>query len=195
MKRSLFFIGVLSVATFGCSNGPSANEVELERLKLEREKLEAAKQGQVPSTPQNDQGVVNTPMASHFVNTGNVSLRSDHTVKSERITVLKQNTPVVLIDSYVPEGNGDEAILRQSTDFYDNSMGYKLFSLGKGKAVIVGNYDGTYYSISYKDDRTGNMGYARITPDRLEFIGGEDWKLVEVEGKRGWILGKYVSAR
>jgi hypothetical protein len=40
---------------------------------------------------------------------------------------------------------------------------------------------------------TGKTGYARIDSNRLEFIGGDAWYFVEVNGMRGWVFGKYVA--
>jgi uncharacterized protein YraI len=128
-----------------------------------------------------------------YVNGDNVNLRADHTTQSRVVTMLARGQRISIISSYRPEGNYNEAILRASTDFYDANYGNILFSLPKGKAVVVGTYDGGMYNISFRNDMTGRTGYARIDSNRLEFIGGDSWYFVEVNGFRGWIFGKYVA--
>lgn len=107
--------------------------------------------------------------------------------------MLARGQRISIISSYRPEGNYNEAILRSSTDFYDSNYGNMLFSLPKGKAVVVSTYDNGMYNISFWNDMTGKTGYARIDSNRLEFIGGDAWYFVEVNGMRGWVFGKYVA--
>lgn len=107
--------------------------------------------------------------------------------------MLKRGQDIYIITSYRPEGNDNEAILRVNTEFYDQDYGVKLFSLPKGKAVKVNSFQNNMYNISFRNDKTGKMGYAKIDPNRLEFIGGETWYFVEVGNLKGWVFGKYVS--
>ena len=128
-----------------------------------------------------------------YISGDNVNLRSDHSTQSKAITMLKRGQDIYIITSYRPEGNDDEAILRVNTEFYDQDYGVKLFSLPKGKAVKVNSFKNNMYNISFRNDKTGKMGYAKIDPNRLEFIGGETWYFVEVNNLKGWVFGKYVS--
>ncbi len=128
-----------------------------------------------------------------YINGDNINLRADHTTQSRVVTMLARGQRISIISSYRPEGNYNEAILRSSTDFYDSTYGNLLFSLPKGKAVVVNTYDGGMYNISFRNDMTGRTGYARIDSNRLEFIGGDAWYFVEVNGMRGWVFGKYVA--
>lgn len=128
-----------------------------------------------------------------YINVDNVNMRVDHTTQAKVITMLKKGQGIYIITSYRPEGNNDEAILRSKTDFYDTNYGFVLFSLPKGKAVKVNSYNGSQYDISFRNDMTGKTGFAKIDPNRLEFIGGETWYFVEVNNQRGWVFGKYVS--
>jgi hypothetical protein len=128
-----------------------------------------------------------------YITGDNVNLRSDHTTQSNALMMLKRGQDVFIITSYRPSGNDNEAILRVNTDFYDENYGLKLFTLPKGKAVIVNDYDDERYSISFRNEKTGKMGYAQIDPNRLEFIGGDTWYFVEVGSKKGWVYGKYVA--
>jgi hypothetical protein len=128
-----------------------------------------------------------------YINGDNINLRADHTTQSRVVTMLARGQRISIISSYRPEGNYNEAILRSSTDFYDLNYGNILFSLPKGKAVVVSTYDNGMYNISFRNDATGRTGYARIDSNRLEFIGGDAWYFVEVNGMRGWVFGKYVA--
>jgi uncharacterized protein YraI len=128
-----------------------------------------------------------------YINGDNINVRADHSTQSRVVTMLARGQRISIISSYRPEGNYNEAILRVSTDFYDSTYGNKLFSLAKGKAVVVNEYIGGMYNISFKNDVTGRTGYARIDSNRLEFIGGDAWYFIEVNGIRGWVFGKYVA--
>lgn len=123
----------------------------------------------------------------------NIYLRSDHTTQSKPITTLSRGQSINIVNSYTPSGNDNEAILRARTDFYDETYGVKLFTLDRGKAVKVINRQNDKYRISFRNDRTGSIGYAQIETNRLEFIGGETWYFVEVNNKTGWVFGKYVQ--
>ncbi len=138
----------------------------------------------------------------------NVNIRSGHTTQSASLGMLKKGQPVYIISSFRPSDNDNEAILRVSTDFYDETFGYKLFSLPKGKAVVVNGLDDNQYRISFRNEKSGKMGFAKIHTHRLEFIGGETWYYVEIdplqsksstvkvaygEAISGWVFGKYVA--
>jgi uncharacterized protein YgiM (DUF1202 family) len=143
-----------------------------------------------------------------YISGDNVNLRVDHTTQAASLGILKKGQPVYIISSFRPTGNDNEAILRVSTDFYDETFGYKLFSLPKGKAVIVNGLDDNQYRISFRNEKSGKMGFAKIDTHRLEFIGGETWFLVEIDPSQskssthkvpygeaitGWVFGKYVA--
>jgi hypothetical protein len=69
-----------------------------------------------------------------------------------------------------------------------------MFTLDRGKAVKVSRRQNDKYLISFRNDKTGSIGYAQIETNRLEFIGGETWYYVEVNNKTGWVFGKYVQS-
>jgi hypothetical protein len=128
-----------------------------------------------------------------YITGDDVFLRADHTTQSKAITTLDKGQHIFIISSYRPKGNDNEAILRVNTDFYDEDYGVKIFSLPKGKAVVVNGLEKDMYRISFRNDKSGRTGFARIDTHRLEFIGGETWYYVEVNNKKGWVFGKYVS--
>lgn len=128
-----------------------------------------------------------------YINGNKVYMRVDHSTKAKSIMQLNKFHEVKILSSFQPDENYDEAILRQSTDFYDESFGYKVFTLTKGKAVVVLDEEDDYYNISFKNVSTGKTGYAKIESHLLEFIGGDTWYYVETNGRRGWVFGKYVS--
>jgi len=128
-----------------------------------------------------------------YINGDNVNMRADHSTQAKAITLLKKGQGISIITSYRPQGNENEAILRSNTDFYDTNYGLVMFSLPKGKAVKVNGYNNNQYNISFRNDLSGKTGYAKIDPNKLEFIGGETWYFIEVNGQKGWVFGKYVS--
>ena len=128
-----------------------------------------------------------------YINGDDVFLRADHTTQSKAITTLDKGQRIFIISSYRPKGNDNEAILRVSTDFYDEDFGVKLFTLPKGKAVVVNGLENDMYRISFRNDKSGRTGFAKIDTHRLEIIGGETWYYVEVNNRNGWVFGKYVA--
>lgn len=128
-----------------------------------------------------------------FINGDKVNLRTDHTTQARVVTMLNKGQRISILTSYQPNGNYNEAILRATTDFYDETYGNKVFTLHQGKAVLVGDRIGDQYRISFKNETTGFVGHAKIQSHLLEFIGGDTWYFIEVNGQKGWVFGKYVS--
>lgn len=185
-----------------CSNGNIEAEklkLEQEKLKFEREKLALMKEKTSDENTPIDKTAPNRDAAKTNVNqakiTGNnVLVRSDHSIQSNRKGVLKQGQIVTIMDEFTPEGNQNEAILRSSTNFYNSYTGGLLFTLNKGKAIVIERFDGNMYNISYEDDRTGKTGYAQLSASQLEFISGDVWyKISTAAGVTGWVFGKFVS--
>ncbi|MFN4909929.1 MAG: hypothetical protein ACK444_07005 [Flavobacteriales bacterium] len=185
-----------------CSNGnieADKLKLELEKLKFEREKLALKKEKASDENAPGDKTAPNRDAVKTNVNqakiTGNnVLVRSDHSIQSNRKGVLKQGQIVTILDEFTPEGNQNEAILRSSTNFYNSYSGDLLFTLNKGKAIVIERFDGNMYNISYEDDRTGKTGYAQLSASQLEFISGDVWyKISTAAGVTGWVFGKFVS--
>ena len=85
--------------------------------------------------------------------------------------------------------------MTQKTDFYSDYNGVFVFSLPRGKAVMVeGRSDGNRYDISYQDAKSKSRGYAKISPDLLEFISGKAWYHVRLaNGTIGWVFSEFVQ--
>ena len=86
-----------------------------------------------------------------YITGDDVFLRADHTTQSKAITTLDKGQRIFIISSYRPKGNDNEAILRVNTDFYDEDFGVKLFTLPKGKAVVVNGLENDMYRISFRN--------------------------------------------
>ena len=178
-------------------------ELEKEKLKLEQEKLkierEKAGYGISDAGGKGNEEKPYVPPANGNqakVTGQNVNIRSSHSVESKAIGMLGYGEIVTVIGQHVPEGNYSEAILKDKTQFYDETYNNYVFTLTKGKAVVVegGGKDGMY-NISFVDDKTKRKSYARISVDKLEFIGGEVWKnIVNSKGQSGWVLGRYIQS-
>ena len=130
---------------------------------------------------------------SGYINADRVYLRSDHSTKASVLLMMDRGQSVEIINNYRPSSNFDEAILRYQTNFYSQSTGAFMFYLSKGKAVKIVRKDGSDYYVSFRNDQTGATGYSTISGDRLEFIGGDVWYYVKVNGIYGWVFGKFVS--
>jgi hypothetical protein len=108
---------------------------------------------------------------------------------------MKKNDGLIILDEFIPDGNYGEAILTQKTDFFSDYNGVFVFSLPRGKAVMVeGKSDGYRYDISYQDAKSKSRGFAKISPDLLEFISGKAWYHVRLaDGTIGWVFSEFVQ--
>ena len=108
---------------------------------------------------------------------------------------MKKNDGLIILDEFIPDGNYGEAILTQKTDFFSDYNGVFVFSLPRGKAVMVeGRSDGYRYDISYQDAKSKSRGFAKISPDLLEFISGKTWYHVRlIDGTTGWVFSEFVQ--
>jgi len=198
-RINLFFVLVLIVTS--CSEGNLEAEklkLEQEKLKLEQEKLNLEKNKSSDpikvegTTTQDDKQ--SSSGNNGKINGNNVLVRSDHSIQGNRKAVLTNGQLVKIVDEYRPEGNDNEAILRSSTPFYNDYSGNLVFTLNKGKAVMIESYEGNQYKISYEDDKTGKTGYAKISSAQLEFISGDVWyHITTSSGIDGWVFGKFIQ--
>lgn len=198
-KINLFLAVILLVTS--CSDGNLEAEklkLEQEKLKLEQEKLNIEKNKGSEATKGEDKAPQNDQQASSGnngkINGNNVLVRSDHSIQGNRKAVLTKGQLVKIVDEYRPEGNENEAILRSSTPFYNDYSGNLVFTLNKGKAVMIESYEGNQYKISYEDDKTGKTGFAKISSSQLEFISGDVWyHITTSSGVDGWVFGKFIQ--
>jgi hypothetical protein len=124
----------------------------------------------------------------------NVIIRSSHSTESSKRGVLSLNQIVSILDVYYPSNNRNEAILKVSTNFYDEYSGSYSFTLNRGKAVkIIEALGNNKYRIAFTMTN-GRRGFATIYGSNLEFINGDKWyKIQTYSGTVGWVFGKYVQ--
>ncbi|MFM7681940.1 MAG: hypothetical protein ACKO7P_04270 [Bacteroidota bacterium] len=200
--RYTFYVSATVLTFFFLSSCNSASNDDLKAKELELK----AKELELKEKELNGQGggsgnlPAETPATVSFTPNGRITgnsviLRADHSTTAAKVTSMKKGQGVIILDEYAPEGNGGEAILTQKTDFYSDYNGVFVFSLPRGKAVMVsGRSDGYRYDISYQDSKTRSTGYAKISPDLLEFISGKTWYQVKLEdGKIGWVFGEFAE--
>jgi len=205
MDKFFLYFG-LSLFLIRCSDGNIEAEklkLEQEKLRVERAKLERTKDeatgGKAPNEKTDEKTdekteLPNTNTNLAKINGNNVLVRSNHSIQSNRKGVLTKGQTVTILDEYTPDGNHNEAILQSSTNFYNSYSGELLFTLNKGKAIVIERFDGNMYSISYEDDKTGKTGYAQLQASQLEFISGDVWyKISTTSGLSGWVFGKFVT--
>lgn len=103
--------------------------------------------------------------------------------KGERVNILEQSKPQ----------NQNQAIAAKAIKLYDDYNGKYMFTLNKGKALLIEEFTGTAYKVSYQHEKMGKL-FATVTPTDLESISNETWYKVKREnGQEGWVLGKYVQ--
>ena len=202
VAKGLLILGVsLQVILLSsCANSGNddlkAKELELKEreLKLKEQELNggaAVNPEQTQSSNTNE--VYFKPNA--YVSGNSVILRADHSTTSNKVKSMKKNDGLIILDEFIPDGNYGEAILTQKTDFFSDYNGVFVFSLPRGKAVMVeGRSDGYRYDISYQDAKSKSRGFAKISPDLLEFISGKTWYHVRlIDGTTGWVFSEFVQ--
>jgi hypothetical protein len=202
VAKGLLILGVsLQVILLSsCANSGNddlkAKELELKEreLKLKEQELNGGTAVN-PEQPQssNTNEVYFKPNA--YVSGNSVILRADHSTTSNKVKSMKKNDGLIILDEFIPDGNYGEAILTQKTDFFSDYNGVFVFSLPRGKAVMVeGRSDGYRYDISYQDAKSKSRGFAKISPDLLEFISGKTWYHVRlIDGTTGWVFSEFVQ--
>jgi hypothetical protein len=202
VSKGLLILGVsfqvILLSSCGNSGGDDLKAKELELKEKELALKEKELNGGSPAAT--DQASSSNTAASVFtpnaIVTGNsVILRADHSTTANKVTSMKKNDGLIILDEFIPDGNYGEAILTQKTDFYSDYNGVFVFSLPRGKAVMVeGRSDGNRYDISYQDAKSKSRGYAKITPELLEFISGKAWYHVRLaDGTIGWVFSEFVQ--
>lgn len=127
---------------------------------------------------------------AQYINGNRVNVRSQPNTKSKVITQVNQGEYVSVLDSH-RAGGGNEAILNQSVEFY-NQYGNYTFSLNRGKAVRVEGDLGDKYRISYHNG--SYRSYATVYKGAVDFLAGEYWvKIRTNSGRVGWILNRYIN--
>jgi hypothetical protein len=202
-SRSLLFIGVLFQVTLfsSCRNSGGddlkAKELDLKEreLKLKEQELNGNTSGTNPGQSSSSNTNEVSFVSNAFVSGNSVILRADHSTTANKVKSMKKNDALIILDEFIPDGNYGEAILTEKTDFFSDYNGVFVFSLPRGKAVMVeGKSDGTRYDISYQDAKSKSRGFAKISPNLLEFISGKAWYHVRLaDGTTGWVFSEFVQ--
>ena len=200
VAKGLLILGVSFQVILLSSCGNSGNddlkakELELKEreLKLKEQELNGGAVNPEQTQSSNTNEVSFKPNA--YVSGNSVILRADHSTTSNKVKSMKKNDGLIILDEFIPDGNYGEAILTQKTDFFSDYNGVFVFSLPRGKAVMVeGRSDGYRYDISYQDAKSKSRGFAKISPDLLEFISGKTWYHVRlIDGTTGWVFSEFV---
>jgi len=202
VAKGLLILGVSLQVILLSSCGNSGNDdLKAKELELKERELKLKEQelnGGATTTPEQPQSsntneVYFKPNA--YVSGNSVILRADHSTTSNKVKSMKKNDGLIILDEFIPDGNYGEAILTQKTDFFSDYNGVFVFSLPRGKAVMVeGRSDGYRYDISYQDAKSKSRGFAKISPDLLEFISGKTWYHVRlIDGTTGWVFSEFVQ--
>jgi hypothetical protein len=202
VAKGLLILGVSLQVILLSSCGNSGNDdLKAKELELKERELKLKEQelnGGAAVNPEQTQSS-NTNEVSFkpnaYVSGNSVILRADHSTTSNKVKSMKKNDGLIILDEFIPDGNYGEAILTQKTDFFSDYNGVFVFSLPRGKAVMVeGRSDGYRYDISYQDAKSKSRGFAKISPDLLEFISGKTWYHVRlIDGTTGWVFSEFVQ--
>jgi hypothetical protein len=201
-SRTFLFVGVLfQIVLFSSCGNSGGDDLKAKELELKERELKLKEQelnGGSTATPEQSQSSNTNEVtfsANAVVSGNSVILRADHSTTSNKVKSMKKNDGLIILDEFIPDGNYGEAILTQKTDFFSDYNGVFVFSLPRGKAVMVeGKSDGYRYDISYQDAKSKSRGFAKISPDLLEFISGKAWYHVRLaDGTIGWVFSEFVQ--
>lgn len=121
-----------------------------------------------------------------------VIIRQSNSVESAKMGNYDENEKVSIISEARPQ-NQNQAIAAKPIKLYDDYDGKLITTLNKGKALVIENFDGSVYKVSYQDPKFGKL-YATVFPDELQNISNEIWyKVRRKNGDEGWVLGKFLK--
>lgn len=167
-------------------------ELDLKEKELELKQKELEMQGKSGS------GTTNNPHTSQpSGNTGTiigkgVIIRQSNSVESAKMGNYDENETVTILSEARPQ-NQNQAIAAKPIKLYDDYNGKLITTLNKGKALVIENFDGSNYKVSYQDPKFGKL-FATVFPDELQNISNEVWyKVRRKNGDEGWVLGKFLK--
>jgi hypothetical protein len=147
----------------------------------------------------------NTPPPTATIKTGagtgtirgsSVNMRSLPSVQSARIASFSKGETVFILEAQ-QSGKADEAILTKEVPLFSNTSqtGQAIFTLPKGKAVIVESYEdgASRINVSYQHPQKGKL-YAQIDEQFIESIENGAWYKVKRSNEQvGWVYEQFIK--
>ncbi len=184
--RFLFLVFVILTALSACTT-PEDKQRELD-LK-ERELALKEKELELNQKPKE---AVNNTERQGTISGNSVIMRRESSVESAKIGNFENGEKVSILEERKPQ-NVNQAIAVKSIKLYSDYNGKYMAVLNKGKALMIEEFTGTDYKVSFQHPELGKL-YATVTPAELESISNEVWfRVKRVSGEEGWVLGKFVK--
>lgn len=210
--KNLIAIFVLATALlFSCKQENKLSELEQRKHELESKKQELQDKKAIAALEEelktvdaeiktlNKSGKVvaaKDPASPTGTITGaGVVMRASGSVQAEKLGNFSKGEKVdILSQTTVSQSN--EAIANKDIPLYEEKdSGEFAYTLPKGKAVVVDNYNGDngVYTIHYQHPEMGTL-YAQAPAGSLDRLSGELWYFVRrSNGDKGWVVGKFLS--
>lgn len=195
----VFILAFLILFTFGC--GASSNkdrELDLKERELAlKEKELELNQKTGGTTGSTTKSPSKSPTSSKgqnegIINGNSVIMRAGNSIQSTKMGNFKNGEKVTILDQAKPQ-NENQAIAAKSIKLYSDYNGKYMATLNKGKALVIEDYTGSQYKVSFKHPEFGKL-FATVAPDELESISNEVWyKVKRASGEEGWVLGQFVN--
>lgn len=130
-------------------------------------------------------------MSNSTIIGSNVNMRSDASIKSEKIGTFENNEKVEVIESLNVQNEG-EAILSKAITVKGSGG---TANLPKGKAVVIEDYysDKNTYMVSYEDPKKGKLTAEIDASAALTIIYATWFRVKRQSGEVGWVLGKFLK--
>ncbi len=188
MKKFIFFTCCLILFAACTDKETKQRELDLKEkeLELKQKELDLKGKGDTSIKGQEDSGLMGTIIGKGVI------IRQSNSVESAKLGNFDENEQVTILSEARPQ-NQNQAIAAKPIKLYDDYDGKLITTLNKGKALVIENFDGSVYKVSYQDPKFGKL-YATVFPDELQNISNEVWyKVRRKTGDEGWVLGKFLK--
>ncbi len=192
MKSILFLFVILFLGVFvSCSNSADKQrELDLKERELAlKEKEMQLNQNTGGSTS----GSTSQKAAKvGIINGDGVVMRSGNSIESAKLSNFTNGEKVEILEETKPK-NENQAITTKPIKLYSDYNGKYMATLNKGKALVIEEFTGTEYKVSFQHPEFGKL-YATVASSELESISNEIWfKVKRANGQEGWVIGKFLK--
>ncbi|MBX7242770.1 MAG: hypothetical protein K1X92_13590 [Bacteroidia bacterium] len=190
MKKSLYFVAFVTILVFRVLTGCQSSEDKQRELDLKEREL-ALKEKEL-SLNQNPVSTTSKPSNQGIITGNGVIMRSGNSVESAKLGNFTNGEKVEILEETKPK-NENQAIAAKPVKLYSDYNGKYIATLNKGKALVIEEYTGSEYKVSFQHPEYGKL-YATVSPSELESISNEVWyKVKRASGEEGWVIGKFVK--
>ncbi|GAB4488021.1 MAG: hypothetical protein OHK0019_03790 [Saprospiraceae bacterium] len=203
MKTTLA-LALLAATLYACQNDQKVSEVEQKRLELEAKRQELKDKKELVALDEEMKNVeaemerVNgvaqpKPVAQNQgrIMGDQVVIRSAASTQASKLGNFNKGEVVIILRRQ-GSPNGHEAIAQTSAPVF-GEKGRQIYTLSKGKAVVVTHHGTESCTVTINDPEKGEVvGY--VATQYLNFTYDDFWYQVQRgNGEEGWVFGKFLK--